>query len=70
MEIMLTPDQEATIKNHSRMVMTEKGDQYLYMPYYMQSLGNSMYKQLRFDQLPEEVKDLLLANQGIKLPIK
>lgn len=69
MQIMLTPDQEAIIKSWSKLVMTEKGDRYLYQPFYFKDCGgDGVYEYLRFDQLPEEVKDLLLANQGIKLP--
>lgn len=66
---MLTPDQESTIKSWCKPVLTENGEQYLYQPYYFKSCGgDGVYEYLRFDQLPEEVKDLILANQGIKLP--
>lgn len=66
---MLTPEQEGTIKSWSKTVMTDSGEQYLYMPYYLKHLGDSVYEYLRFDQLPEEVKDLILANHGIKIPV-
>lgn len=69
MQIMLTPDQEATIRSWSKEVMTEKGDRYFYQPFYFKDCGrDGVYEYLRFDQLPGDVKDLILANQGIKLP--
>lgn len=68
MEILLTPDQESTIKHILNTAITEKGDRYLYLPFYLKEKGNGEYDRLRFDQLPEEVKDMLLRNQGIKLP--
>lgn len=67
MQVMLTPEQEATIRSWCKSVMTQKGEQYFYMPFYFCG-GDGVYEYFRFDQLPEEVKDLILANQGIKLP--
>lgn len=68
MEILLTPDQESTLWSHLQVIVTDKGENVLYMPYYLIDKGNGLYDKLRFDQLSEEIKDKLLANQGIKLP--
>lgn len=67
MKILLTRDQEATLWNLQQTITTPSGT-YLYSPYYLRDLGGGEYDRLRFDQLPEEVKDMLLKNQGIKLP--
>lgn len=67
MKILLTRDQEATLWNLQQSV-TVDGHTYLFSPYYMLDLGGGEYDRLRFDQLPETVKDTLLKNQGIKLP--
>ena len=68
MEILLTPDQESTLWHFSETVMTDKGEKYYYMPYFLKVIGDGLYDRLRFDQLPESIKDKLLINQGIKLP--
>lgn len=67
MKILLTRDQEATLWNLQQSI-TVDGKTYLFSPYYMLDLGDGEYNRLRFDQLPEDVKDALLKNQGIKLP--
>jgi hypothetical protein len=68
MQILLTPDQESTIKNFFKHVKNEKGENWYYCPLYFKDTLDSTYECLRFDQIPEEVKDLVLKNQGIKLP--
>jgi hypothetical protein len=68
MEILLTPDQVSALNHFASVIVTEKGDRYYYFPFWHKSNGNGKYDRLRFDQLPEEVKDQLLKNQGIKLP--
>lgn len=68
MQMLLTPDQESTIKNFFKQVRTEKGENWFYCPFYLRDTLESTYDCLRFDQIPSEVKDLILANQGIKLP--
>lgn len=68
MEILLTPDQESTLWHFAQTILSEKGEKYLYFPWWMRSNGDGSYERLRFDQIPEEIKDKLLANQGIKLP--
>lgn len=66
MKILLTREQEATLWNLQQTLTTTSGT-YLYSPYYMKELGGGEYERLRFDQLPEDVKDTLLKNQGIKI---
>lgn len=68
MQIMLTPDQEATIRSFFKHIKTEKGENWFYCPFYLKDTLENTYDCLRFDQIPEEVKDLVLANQGIKIP--
>ncbi len=68
MEILLTPDQESTLWHFADTILTDKGDKFMYFPYWLKINGNGLYERLRFDQIPEEVKDRLLIKQGIKLP--
>lgn len=68
MEILLTPDQVSALNHFADVIVTEKGDKYYYFPYWHKPSENGMYDRLRFDQLPEEVKDKLLMKQGIKFP--
>lgn len=67
MEIQLTPDQESTLMSFASMT-TDGINTYLYFPYFFKQTAPCEYERLRFDQLPEWVKDNLLKNQGIKLP--
>jgi hypothetical protein len=68
MEMLLTPDQESTLWHFSQTIVADNGDTYYSFPYFLKSKGDGLYERLRFDQLSEEIKDKLLANQGIKLP--
>lgn len=68
MQMLLTPDQESTLKSLAKHIRTEKGDNWYFIPFYFKDTSEGTYDCLRFDQIPEEVKDLVLANQGIKLP--
>jgi hypothetical protein len=68
MEILLTPDQVSALNHFASVIVTDKGDRFYYFPYWHKASGNGTYERLRFDQLPEEVKDRLLKNQGIILP--
>lgn len=67
MEMLLTPDQESTLRNFANTIMTDSGQKYMYFPYWLRPNADGSYEQLRFDQIPEEVKDKLLIKQGIKL---
>ncbi len=67
MKMLLTPDQESTLWHLQQTISATSGT-YYYSPFYLKSLGEGEYERLRFDQLPEQVKDALLKNQGIKLP--
>lgn len=69
MKILLTRDQEATLWNHQQSLVTQKGT-YLFFPYYMKHLGGGEYERLTFDQLPEEAKEQLLKQKGIKIPVE
>ena len=68
MKILLTPDQESTLWHFSQTIMTDNGTKFLYMPFWLRCDGSGEYERLRFDQIPEEIKDKLLISQGIKLP--
>lgn len=68
MKILLTPDQESTLRAIGAVMQVHGEGEWLYFPAYYRCNGNGQYDSLRFDQLPEPVKDQLLANQGIKLP--
>ena len=68
MEILLTPDQESTLRAIGSTMRVHGEGEWLYVPTYLAYKGNGLYDSLRFDQLPEAVKDALLKNQGIKLP--
>lgn len=68
MKILLTPDQESTLWHFSQTIMADNGTKYLFMPYWLRCDGPGEFERLRFDQIPEEIKDKLLISQGIKLP--
>jgi hypothetical protein len=68
MEILLTPDQESTLKAIGATMQVYGEGEWVYVPTYFKSKGAGLYDSLRFDQLPESVKDQLLANQGVRLP--
>lgn len=68
MELLLTPDQESTLWHFAETILSEKGDKYMFFPYWLKVNGEGSYERLRFDQIPEEIKDKLLLKQGIKLP--
>lgn len=68
MEILLTPDQESTLKAIGAAMEVYGEGSWIYFPFYLKSKGGGLYDSVRFDQLPESVKDCLLKNQGIKLP--
>ena len=70
MEILLTPDQESTLWHLMETILCQSGETVYSFPFYLKPMGNGLYQRLRFDQLSESVKDQLLANQGVKLPIK
>lgn len=67
MKVLLTRDQESTLWNFQQSI-TVDGHTYLYSPFYLRHVDGGEYERLRFDELPESVKDALLMNQGIKLP--
>jgi hypothetical protein len=69
MKILLTPEQEKTLWNFQRSLVTSQGT-YLYYPFYIKSKGDGEYECITFEQLPNEAKDQLLAKQGIKLPVE
>lgn len=68
MKILLTPDEEKALWNHAQTMMSDNGKCYMYFPYWFRKDDNGEYERLRFDQIPPDVKDKLLINQGIKLP--
>lgn len=69
MKILLTRDQESTLWNLQQTLTVPNHGTYLYSPYFLKDLGAGEYERMRYEDLPGEVKDQLLANQGIKLPI-
>jgi hypothetical protein len=66
MNILLTPDQESTLFATSAMVVTKESGTYYYTPFYMKSLGGGAYEKVTFDNLPDDVKDMVLQQAGIK----
>ena len=69
MKLLLTREQESTLWHFQQRIMTTNGDIYLYSPYYLKDVGGGEYVRLRFDELPEEAKDMLLKTQGADLKI-
>lgn len=67
MKILLTPQQERTLQDMSCMVYYDAN--YYYMPFFFKEEHDGIYDQLRWDDLPEGVKDFILKNHGIKLPV-
>jgi hypothetical protein len=69
MTIVLTPEQESTMKAISGCTQIVNGERWYYNPYFLKSVGDGKYEQLRFPELPEKVKDIILGCHGINLPI-
>lgn len=67
-KILLTPDQEHTIK--SIAVCAYHEGNYYYIPTFYKELSDGMYEMLTWDELPEGVKEFILQQKGIKLPSK
>lgn len=66
MTILLTPDQQSTLWHFSETLLTENNEKYYSFPYFMRDCGDGKYERLTYEQLPENVKDLLLKQRGIK----
>lgn len=66
MTILLTTDQESSMKATHSYIQTNDGN-YYHQPFYMKDCGNGKYESVSFEHLPESVKDIILANRGIKL---
>lgn len=64
--MLLTHDQETTMWHLTDTIVTPNGDRYYNFPYFLKPLGGGQYERYTFDQLPEEVKDIILSQQGIK----
>lgn len=67
MTILLTQDQQSTIRTTCDLLVAQNGDRYYHMPYFLKEGVNGMFERLNFDALPESVKEQLLTAKGIKL---
>jgi hypothetical protein len=67
MTILLTQDQAETLKTISQPLITQQGNRFYYCPYWFKDIGQGRFEKIPFEKLPEEVKDIILANRGIKL---
>lgn len=68
MKILLTQDQESTLWHLSETILTPTGQKFYSMPFFLKPIGNGEYERMTFDQLPEDAKDQLLQQKGIKTP--
>jgi hypothetical protein len=68
MKILLTPDQESTLWHFMDHMSLPSGKKYYSFPFYLQDHGDGCYERLTFDQLPEEAKEFILTQRGIKIP--
>lgn len=66
MKMLLTRDQETTMWHLTDTIVTPSGMRLYCFPFYLQPLGGGEYERLTFDQLPEDAKDMILAQTGIK----
>jgi len=67
--ILLTPDQEKTLLSVSSCVSTfDGGCPFYYFPFFLKELGNGMFEQLTWSELPPYVKDMVASNAGLNLP--
>lgn len=67
--ILLTPDQESTLKIISQSVATTGPFEIWYVPYAFKSLGDGLYERYLIKDAPEKIKDQLLKsvlNEEIK----
>jgi len=53
--ILLTPEQESTLKSISEIVSTTGPFEIWFMPYAFKSLGDGIYERYAMDELPDKV---------------
>lgn len=66
MKMLLTHDQEAIMWHLTDTLITPSGVRLYSFPFYLKPVGGGEYERLTFDQLPEEARDMILAQNGFK----
>ncbi len=67
MQILLTPSQQSALWNFMEQLKTSDGKTYFHFPFYLRDDRNGQFERLTFEQLPENAKDQLLKQKGVKL---
>ena len=65
MKILLTRDQQNTIRSFFNNVQLPNGGSIYYYPSFMKEIGEGIFETINFEQLPEDAKDMILINHGI-----
>lgn len=65
MTILLTQDQQETMKATHSYIQTNDGN-YYHQPFWLKDCGKGMFKQVSYENLPDSVKDFVLKQRGIK----
>lgn len=65
MTILLTPDQQSTLWNFSETILTENNEKYFSFPFFLKDCGEGKFERLTYEQLPFNVKELILKQRGI-----
>lgn len=66
MTIMLTPDQQETMRATHEFIFTPEGEKWYHQPFWLKDLGSGKFEQIFYEQLPNSVKDFVLQQKGIK----
>lgn len=66
MTILLTPDQQSTLRATNEHVLTPDGENWYHQPYWLHDCGNGKFEQFSYEALPANVKDFILTQRGIK----
>lgn len=65
MTILLTQDQQETMRATHEYIQTNDGN-YYHQPCWLKELGNDSFERVRYENLPDSVKDFILQQRGIK----
>jgi len=65
MTILLTQDQQQTVKATHEYIQAPGGNFY-HQPFWLRDCGDGRFESVRYENLPDSVKDFILQTRGIK----
>lgn len=66
MIILLTQDQQETMRATHEYIFTPEGERWYHQPFWLKDLGDGKFEQLSYELLPPSLKDFVLKQRGIK----